>query len=209
MFLAQMSTLVLIPAKPYAEAKSRLATCLSSEQRRALSRYLLLRTVRLAREAAGRVLVVSRDPGVLADARSEGALGLMEQTIGLNPALDQATHFALRQGADAVMVLPADLPLLTGQDIAGMLGCASQPPLVVIAPCRHGTGTNALLVSPPGLITYAFGPDSFQAHRTAAEASGAQVRVYRSAGLAFDLDTPQDWQALCEAEHMHKSVMRT
>lgn len=203
-----MSTLVIIPAKPYAEAKSRLASCLSAEQRRALSRYLLLRTVRLARAAAGAVLVVSRDAALLDEARAEGALGLLEETIGLNPALEQATRFALRHHADAVLVLPADLPLLTAQDIEGMLAEAVRPPRVVIAPCRHGTGTNALLVSPPGLIGYAFGPGSCAAHQAAAEASRAQLRLVHSPGLAFDLDTAEDWAVLGATHPLDEYVMR-
>lgn len=197
-----MSTLVIIPAKPYAEAKSRLASCLSAEQRRALSRYLLLRTVRLAAAATGKVLVISRDPALLDEARAAGAMGLLEEQIGLNPALEQATHFARHGAARAVLVLPADLPLLTSQDIEGILACATRPPMVAIAPCRHGVGTNALLICPPGLVGYAFGPDSFRVHRAAAEASGAQVRVVRSPGLAFDLDTTEDWADLRAAQHL-------
>jgi 2-phospho-L-lactate guanylyltransferase len=67
-------------------------------------------------------------------------------------------------------------------------------PILVIAPCRHRTGTNALLLRPPGLIPFAFGPDSFAAHCAAARAAGVEPVVHRANSLAFDLDTPEDWE---------------
>jgi 2-phospho-L-lactate guanylyltransferase len=69
---------------------------------------------------------------------------------------------------------------------------------VVIAPCRHGTGTNALLLRPPGLIPFSFGPDSLSAHCAAARAAGVEPIIYRDERVAFDLDTPEDWEELGE-----------
>jgi 2-phospho-L-lactate guanylyltransferase len=219
----------LIPAKPYAESKTRLAPVLSPEGRAALSRRLLLRTVRLARAVVSPVVVVSRDEGLLGEVRADGAWGLVEETPGLNPALTQAARFAGDRGAAGVLVLPADLPLLAASDLEAMLayiapyhsrpGSGSAPPqsppserggggfpslvptgegqggghpIVVVAPCRHGTGTNALLIQPPGLIPFAFGPGSFAAHCAAARAAGVEPVIYRSATIALDLDTPED-----------------
>ena len=192
----------LIPAKPYTEAKSRLAPVLSLEQRMTLSRWLLERILRLALAALGNVVVVSRDRALLAQARALGAWGLREARPGLNPALSQAARFAQVRGADGILVLPADLPRLTRQDLDALLalggvgaGVTPAPtPILVIAPCRHGTGTNALLLRPPGLIPFAFGPDSFAAHCAAARAAGVEPVVHRADGLAFDLDTPEDWE---------------
>jgi 2-phospho-L-lactate guanylyltransferase len=186
----------LIPAKPLLESKTRLAPLLSLEQRMKLSRWLLRRTLRLARAAVGQVLVVSRDPAVLAEAETQGALALLEITPGLNPALTQAAHFAQAQGASGLLVLPVDLPRLTAADLETILSLGGAGGAVlVIAPCRHGTGTNALLVRPPDLIPFAFGPDSFAAHCAAARAAGLEPLIYRSDSIAFDLDTPEDWES--------------
>jgi 2-phospho-L-lactate guanylyltransferase len=224
----QVSVYCLIPAKPYAESKTRLAPALSLEERAALIRRLLLRTVHLAREVVGSAVVVSRDEALLEEVRAEGALGLVEEMPGLNPALTQAARFVEERGAAGVLVLPADLPLLTAADLEAILayiasyhfhpGSGSGPPpnpppaggdgcslprsyggeqgggrpTVVVAPCHHGTGTNALLVCPPGLIPFAFGPDSFAAHCAATRAAGVEPVIYRSATVALDLDTPED-----------------
>jgi 2-phospho-L-lactate guanylyltransferase len=214
-----MSVYCLIPAKPYAESKTRLAPALTPEERAALGRRLLLRTARLARKVVGPVVVVSRDESLLEEMQAEGAWGLVEEMPGLNPALTQAARFAGERGAAGVLVLPADLPLLAAADLEAILAYvvpkappSPQPspsdgkaahsggegagdggrPTVVVAPCRHGTGTNALLIHPPGLIPFAFGPDSFAAHCAAARAAGVEPVIYRSATIALDLDTPED-----------------
>jgi 2-phospho-L-lactate guanylyltransferase len=188
----------IIPCKPYREAKTRLAACLPPLKRAELSRLLLLRTVRLACELLDRVVVVSRDSDLLDESRHEGAIPLVEEGSGLNSALTQAARFACAADSDGVMVLPADLPLLTVHDIQSILHHASASPCVVIAPCRHETGTNALLVRPPLLIPFAFGAGSFARHVAAASAAGVEPIIERSATLAFDLDTPADWQLVCD-----------
>jgi 2-phospho-L-lactate guanylyltransferase len=207
----------LIPAKPFHEAKSRLGPILSTEQRVTLSRWLLRRTLRLALGVAGQVVVVSRDRALLIEAKAAGAWGLLEAAPGgLNPALTQAARFARARGASALLVLPTDLPRLTMGDLKTMLALGSthpspgppprtpkaslrvpgagRPPALVIAPCRHGTGTNALLMRPSDLMPFAFGPNSFSAHCAAARAAGVEPTIYRSRRVAFDLDTPEDWE---------------
>jgi 2-phospho-L-lactate guanylyltransferase len=183
----------VIPTKPHAEAKSRLAPVLTDSQRADLSRWLLRRTVRLARQVIGPVVVVSRDPAILTQAETQGAWGLPEVSTGLNLALTQAAHFARDQGATALLVLPTDLPRLT-----------AATHLLVIAPCRRRTGTNALLMRPPNLIPFLFGPDSFAAHCAAARAAGVEPLIYRADSIAFDLDTPEDWELGIGNEEMRK-----
>ncbi len=190
-----MSVYCLIPAKPHTEAKSRLAPVLPAAQRKELNRWLLRRTLRLAHQVIGPVVVVSRDPAIIAHAKTQGAWGLPEASAGLNPALAQAAHFAQTQGATGLLVLPTDLPRLTATDLESILALGTAPRTLVIAPCRHATGTNALLMRPPDLIPFAFGPDSFAAHCAAARAAGVEPIIYRAASIAFDLDTPEDWES--------------
>ena len=189
-----VSIFCVIPAKPHAQAKSRLAPVLPPPQRVELSRWLLRRTLRLARDVVGSVIVVSRDRAVLADAEAQGAWGLLETSPDLNLALIQAAGFVKKQGARGLLVLPTDLPRLTTSDLETILTLVIGSPALAIAPCRHRTGTNALLVCPPNLILFAFGPASFDAHCAAARAAGVEPVVYHSDSIAFDLDTPEDWE---------------
>jgi 2-phospho-L-lactate guanylyltransferase len=95
-----------------------------------------------------------------------------------------------------VLVLPADLPLISPQDVETLISKADQPPVVVIAPDRRRSGTNALLAIPPGLIEYDFGPDSFQRHLDRAEQAGVRVEVCELPSLGLDVDIPEDLEIL-------------
>jgi 2-phospho-L-lactate guanylyltransferase len=186
---------VIVPVKPFAEAKARLSGVLSDPERYALARGMLERTLDVVAGAGdvARALVVSRDPEALALARAMRADAIREEgATGLNEALGQATAVAIRAGAEAVLVLPTDLPLLDASDLEALQALCSVPPAVVIAPDRFLRGTNALLLTPPALIEYAFGDDSFSGHVARARAAGARLEICHRLGLRLDVDEPDD-----------------
>jgi 2-phospho-L-lactate guanylyltransferase len=192
----------IVPVKPLRRSKSRLSPVLGRDERIALSREMLVGVLETIAHVPGieRTLLVSRDTEAIALARQRGARTLSERPpIELNQALRQATRAAVGSGASAVLVVPADLPLVTSADLADLVARAGPPPTVVIAPDRRGTGTNALFVSPAGLIEYDFGPSSFARHQEMALAAGARVTVCDRPGLALDLDLPEDLGLLREA----------
>ncbi len=154
-----------MPVRPFGEGKSRLAGVLPPQARADLSHRWLAHVLATARqwgEFAG-IAVISRDPAVWALAQTFGAQPVMETGADLNSALRQAQAVTVGAGADAVLVLPADLPLLTAQDLTELYDLALAGPGVVIAPA-HDAGTNALLLRPPQAIPYLFGEKSFDAH---------------------------------------------
>lgn len=156
-----------------------------------------------------RTLVVSRDSHALALARDYGARTVTERgSPELNLALVRATVVAKGYGVSAVLVLPADLPLLTKDDVEALIQRAVDPPVVVIAPDRHRKGTNALLTYPPGLIEYDFGPNSFHRHVRRAEAAGARVELCELASLGLDLDAPEDLRELQENRWVEDLTLR-
>lgn len=185
----------IIPVKPLMRAKSRLGGVLSGQERADLSQEMLIHTLDVLAEVPEieQSLVVSRDSGALALAREHGAKTVTEQgSPELNQALARATALAKGFGVSATLVLPADLPLLKRQDIEEMIERAGDPPVVVIAPDRHREGTNALLIAPPGLIEYDFGPSSFARHVQRADLAGARVEICQLPTLGLDLDAPED-----------------
>lgn len=196
-----MSLWAVVPVKPLDESKSRLAGTLSQAERSALVRSLLERTLRMLAGTpdVALVLVVSRDPAVLKLARDLGAGSLREDCLPeLNASLDYGSHFAAAHGASAVLALPADLPLVTPEDIAALAALAGSDdaPCAVIAPDRRREGTNALLVRPPGALPYRFGPDSFARHCTEARRLALRLEVCNRPGLALDIDLPEDLEYL-------------
>lgn len=191
---------LLIPVKQLGQGKSRLAALLTPHQRADLTRRILSRTLALAAETDcfAEILVVSADPVAHELAAQAGASSLCEAPMGLNGALVQARAHALARGAGATLVLPADLPLLTAADVTTIVGRAETGNQVVLAP-SHDCGTNALLLTPPGIIDFAFGPESFRHHKQAAAARNARVAVVRTPSLAFDVDWPSDLRWLHSA----------
>jgi 2-phospho-L-lactate guanylyltransferase len=109
----------------------------------------------------------------------------------LNGTLMQAQALAASGGADALLILPGDLPLVTASDLAAVLDAAVTVP-IVIAPDRAGDGTNALLLAPPVAIVPGFGEASFGRHRALVDAAGLSSALVDRPGLALDLDTPAD-----------------
>jgi 2-phospho-L-lactate guanylyltransferase len=193
-----MSLWAIVPVKPFLRSKSRLAGVLSPEERAGLSRAFLGHALDvLARvPQVTETLVISRDPEALALARDHRARTVTESGApDLNAALRRATHVAQSLGAQAVLIVPADLPLLATDDVRQLLAEDGVGPSVVVAPDRREAGTNALYVRPPGLIAYVFGPHSFRRHLAQAERAQARLRVCRLPGIALDVDVPDDLRA--------------
>jgi 2-phospho-L-lactate guanylyltransferase len=144
-------------------------------------------------------LVVSPDAEAIGQAAALGARTIRQRGQGLNAGLREARDDAIAGGADAIAILPIDLPLISPEAIGELLaplvdgaaGAGEGQPLVVLAPDRHGRGTNGLLVAPPGAIELAFGGDSRAAHEACARDAGARY-VEVDGPLRLDLDTPDD-----------------
>jgi 2-phospho-L-lactate guanylyltransferase len=190
-----MSLWVIIPVKPLSRAKSRLSTVLSPEQRQHLAEQLMrhvLSVVKTVPQVNG-TLVISRDNKALAIAREYGAHTVQESGAPeLNNALMRATQVVRGWKGGAVLILPADLPLLERDDVVQLVEQGRRNCSVVIATDRNGDGTNAMLVRPPGLISYTYGVGSFDRHVAAAREVGATVNVVHSPRLSLDIDLPDD-----------------
>jgi 2-phospho-L-lactate/phosphoenolpyruvate guanylyltransferase len=194
-----MTIWAIVPVKPLRRGKSRLAGMLTEDQRTRLNRYLLEHVLTTLKEVPQieHTLVVSRDPAALTLTREMGSRTVLEDGAPqFNTAIKRATIAARAQGAHAVLILPADLPLITPQDVIDLLCCGNNPPVVVIAPDRRLDGTNGMFINPAGQIEYAYGPGSFQAHSTLARNSGASLHLVKSPNIALDLDLPEDLVAL-------------
>ena len=190
-----MSLWAIVPVKPLRRGKSRLAGILSQDERANLNQILLAHTLDTlkATPEIEQVLVVSRDTAALALAREHGARTVQENGAPhLNVALARATVVANNYATRGVLIVPADLPLITPQDIRYMLEFANETPVVVVAPDTRRQGTNALLVCPSGLIEYDFGPGSFQRHCERARQAGARLEICELPSLALDMDLPED-----------------
>lgn len=195
---AAPTTWALVPTKELALAKTRLAPLLEPEQRARLVQAMLVDVLRvlLAAPHLGGVAVIGRAPSLLALAETHGASVLRDDSSDLNGALAQGAAQLAERGARALLVLPADVPLVTHADIAALLAPVAQGG-VAIAPSRDG-GTNALATPLPAPIAFRFGVGSHAAHAAQAHARGLALHTHRSPTLALDIDTADDLCALEE-----------
>lgn len=201
----------VVPVRGLPAGKRRLAAQLDIDDRNGLVRAMLDDVVAAltASERVDRVVIASRD----AAARDEAArLGVdfLDQTelkLGYNRAVARAqTKFT---DADALLVVPADVPLITPDAVDLLVATAPVGPAVVVAPAHNG-GTNALLLRPPGVIIPQFGPSSARAHAQSAASAGDAGVPFREARIdvwAFDLDTPADLEWLTQAlPHLPEAI---
>lgn len=195
-----MKAIAIVPVKRFAEAKQRLAPGLDETRRQALAAAMLgdvLDAIGAAR-AVERTILVSGDPlaqEIAAEAAAPVEVVPDPADEGHSVAAEAGIARAEADGASCVVLLPGDCPLLAPRDLDRLLTGVPSP-YVAIVPDRHGTGTNALVLSPPSAIEPSFGEGSRERHVAAARAAGIPFEVEEVASLALDLDTPADLVAL-------------
>jgi 2-phospho-L-lactate/phosphoenolpyruvate guanylyltransferase len=196
-----MRTIAILPVKRFGEAKQRLASDLTPGVRRALAEAMFSDVLVALRRAAAidGVLVVSADHGAQQIAGGYGALVLDDHESGHNPAATRGISAAAESGAERVVLVPGDCPLLSPSELDALLTRPTERRSALIVPDRHGTGTNALVLHPPDSLQPAFGPDSCARHRGAAQSASLFTEVVDVPSLALDVDTPEDLDALREA----------
>jgi len=191
--LTRVTTRIIVPHRGLEASKTRLAPSLSPEDREALARQLLERVLSVAREVCDDVVVITPSRALASVVEPTGARVVVQRGMGLNAGLDQARFDALVDDLDSLVVLHGDLPNLRAADVEALVDAVPPgQPGVAIAPDRAGTGTNGLMLRPPGVMNFRFGPDSFSRHLAEAERAQVPIVAVNRAGLAFDLDTPED-----------------
>jgi 2-phospho-L-lactate guanylyltransferase len=189
----------LIPVRALNDAKRRLAASLAPHEREQLAVAMLadMLDALLAARTLERVYVVSSDHAVLECAAHMGATPLREEhPAGLNAAVAWAAALLEQGKVRRLLTIPGDVPLLDTKEVERLL--ATDPKLypVVLVPSASGSGTNALLTSPPSVIPPCFEGQSLAAHTAACASKGIVPRVLPLAGFALDIDTPEDLVSL-------------
>jgi len=194
-----MTLWAIVPVKPLRRGKSRLSEILSEDDRSSLNNFLFTHTIDVLKQVNSitEILVVSRDSDVLTTAREKGVRTVTENgTPELNHALRRASLFSNVFSTEGVLIVPADLPMLTAADVTDFVAQRTAPPMIVINPDRRRLGTNMLLIDPADLISFSFGLDSFSRHCALAKEKGAEIVVHENPRISLDLDVPEDYEFL-------------
>ena len=207
-----MRATAILPVKRFAAAKQRLAPGMGATHRAELAEAMLedvLEAIAGARSIE-RTVVVSSEPRAIESARAAGAdLVADPDEGGHSGAALAGIARAGELGAECVVLLPIDCPLLDSRELERLLTGLPER-YIAIVPDRHGTGTNALALTPPDAIAPSFGEGSCARHVAAARAAGVPFGLEELPSLALDLDTPADVVALTMAlERDRRRARRT
>jgi 2-phospho-L-lactate guanylyltransferase len=185
----------VVPVGPFAQAKRRLMPCLAPHERAACARAMLadvLSALERSSSLAG-IIVVTGDAGATAMAEAAGALVLPDlENAGISAAAEMAARHLVREGRGGMLLIPADVPLVTSEDIDAIVSAHRAAPSVTLVPASVDGGTNALACSPPDAIGFRFGADSFRLHQKAARERGIAATVLELARVGRDIDRPED-----------------
>lgn len=188
----------VVPVKLFAQTKRRLMGLLSREEREGLASAMLedvLSALTRAPSLAG-VMVVTGDAGATALAQAAGARVLPDdENSGTSAAVAKAARHLTDAGRQGMLVVPADVPLITPADVELIIAVHRAAPSVTLVPASIDGGTNALAASPPDAMAFHFGDDSFRKHREAATAGGVEPQILDLARIRQDIDRPDDLAA--------------
>jgi 2-phospho-L-lactate/phosphoenolpyruvate guanylyltransferase len=194
-----MHTVAVLPVKSFGRAKQRLGEALGSSERGELARAMVGDVLAALRAVSGldAIVVVTAEPAAAGAAEAAGAVVVHDpEEAGQSPAAARGVAAAVERGAERVLLVPGDCPALDPWEVERLLAEPHAPPHVTIVPDRHGSGTNALLITPPDALAPAFGPGSLARHAAHAHAAGVPVTVSDVPSLGLDVDTPGDLAAL-------------
>jgi len=199
---------VLLPVKDFKEAKRRLAPALSPETRAGLARAMLADVLDALSAASepSRIVVYTASESVARVVRPFGFEIVWEDAVDGHSAAVNTMLPKLSSHSERVLVIASDLPHLSAAEIDRALTVAC--PAVAIMPSRDRTGTNGIVVTPPAAITVDYGQGSFRRHLNNAASAGVTPMVLEMAGVAFDIDTPEDLRLFIEDPRMESETWR-
>ena len=99
-----------------------------------------------------------------------------------------------------MFLIPADIPLITEEEINSVLKAHPSAPSLTIIPSRDKLGSNCILLSPPSRMPLKFGPDSYFRHLEIAKSNGLNINPMELPGFGLDIDEPADLFELLNLE---------
>jgi 2-phospho-L-lactate guanylyltransferase len=190
---------LLIPVKNLDLANERLSTVLTQKDRTSLAYEMLKDVFEAASESklADKIVVVTLDKKAMLMADELGFAIINEETQeSESSSVDYALNVCKEMGAESVLVIPGDAPLITAHDIDFVIKKVKDHPHVIMVPAADKLGTNAILRKPPDVITSMFGHDSFRKHKQQADDKNIPYEVYELPNIALDIDEPADIEQL-------------
>ena len=193
----------VIPVKQISQAKQRLSPLLNTEERRdffsAMLEDVLSMMVKI--DFFKKIILATNCPHAISIAGRHGITHFETgPDDGLNQAAGETVNHLLENGIRDMFLIPADIPLITEEEINSVLKAHPSAPSLTIIPSKDKLGSNCILLSPPSRMPLKFGPDSYFRHKEIALTNGLKVNPMEFPGFGLDIDEPKDLFELLKAE---------
>ena len=193
----------VIPVKQISQAKQRLSKILSSEERRdffsAMLEDVLSMMVKI--DFFEKIILATNCPHAISIAGRHGITHFETgPDDGLNLAAGETVNHLIENGISDMFLIPADIPLITEEEINSVLKAHPSAPSLTIIPSRDKLGSNCILLSPPSRMPFKFGPDSYFRHLEIAQSNGLKINPMELPGFGLDIDEPTDLFELLNLE---------
>lgn len=197
-----MKVVAVLVIKGFVGAKSRLAPLLNATERAAFARAMFDDVFATVRDSdVDEIVVVSPDTEALRAARLRGAKCIPEAfPQGMNAAFQRSLDYCSGVGADILVCVPCDIPLLEERDLRYVMQRAESGPRVVLSPSTGSAGTSLLVLNPPDAIPFHFEEDSYLLHVQEAEKRKIPVVIYDKPSASVDVDEPRDLDVVLTSE---------
>ena len=180
----------VVPLKNLKLAKSRLSNILAEGERQELVLAMfddVLVSLRASHFIDEIFLVADKYFDPVADVQMITEI----KNRGYDEAIIEALKHSQINQAQAMLILPADLPLVSRDELNTLIR-DQEDRSIRIAGARDQDGTNALVMKPPHLLATSFGVGSFKRHKKFAKALSVKIEEVNLPGLSFDVDTEKD-----------------
>jgi 2-phospho-L-lactate guanylyltransferase len=205
---------LIIPVKNFVNAKQRLCDYLDNVERADLYRSMLedvLSSVQQVENLDG-VSLVTCDPDAVKLANSWGMKVMLEpENVSHTHAVQLAVYNLAREGVESMVTLPGDIPLVTPFEINSLIEAHTNggKPAFSISPSHDLKGSNAVVCTPPDLVTLQFGSNSFYPHLDKAKKLGLKPTVISFPGISLDIDTAEDLRMFVSRQALTPTPTRT
>ncbi len=196
----------IIPLKILVNSKKRLEAFLNPSERRELVLALLKDVLRAATgsQSTDKVLLVTPDSLIIETTQKWGypklEFLLEPEERGINQAVQFALEWCLSKSVSSILIIPADIPLITSKLVDKFLNLGMTQYPLIISPSIRKDGTNAFYQRPPNLIKVWYGPDSFQKNLKSISEQDIPYKIFEDPSFALDIDLKEDLRTLQESK---------
>ena len=199
----KLKTSAIIPVKTFSKAKTRLN--LQPDCKEEICSLMLQEVLRTVSDCkiVNQIVLVTKDEDALKIGRQFNAVGIFDDELGVNNAINLADEYLSDKNFDCSVIFPQDIPTMTSTDIDGLLGFIKSTNSVIIVPSRQFNGTNALVRCPSGLMQTKYDLGSYTHQIDAARTRTNNISIALIRRMMLDIDDESDLVFMLKQNSKH------